>query len=121
MYTKLAILFSVLLAPLVAADLHNVGICVDHKGKTTVYNSNATQAACRDYLARNTGSKQWDQCPDCTMVRTATQCEEDNTRLTVVKKNIGELDVCSSEAWHIGGDELNHYCKKNGAGASMAT
>ncbi|PSN60263.1 hypothetical protein BS50DRAFT_681761 [Corynespora cassiicola Philippines] len=103
MYTKLAILFSMLLAPLVAADLHNVGICVDHKGKTTVYNSNATQAACRDYLARNTGSKQWDQCPDCTM------------------KNIGELDVCSSEAWHIGGDELNHYCKKNGAGASMAT
>jgi len=41
--------------------------------------------------------------------------------LTIEQKVIGNLNVCHSEGWHIGGDELNYYCEKiNGAGASMA-
>ncbi|KAH6625784.1 hypothetical protein C7974DRAFT_377247 [Boeremia exigua] len=101
--TSAILLFTTLLAPFVAADLHNAGICVDYKGGVAVYNEAATKAACGNYKARNTGNKQWDQCPDCEM------------------KVTGNLNVCSSPAWHIGGDELNHYCEKvNGAGGSLA-
>ena len=34
---------------------------------------------------------------------------------------IGNLNVCHSDGWHIGGDEINYYCNKiNGAGDSLA-
>ncbi|KAF1976234.1 hypothetical protein BU23DRAFT_551708 [Bimuria novae-zelandiae CBS 107.79] len=91
-----------LLAPLVTADLHWSGICIDQKGGQSVYNDAATKAACAAHSKRNTGSKQWDICPDCTI------------------KTVGGLTHCNSAAKHIGGDELNYYCKQNGAGASLA-
>ncbi|KNG45830.1 hypothetical protein DDE82_007395 [Stemphylium lycopersici] len=93
----------VLLSSFVAADLHFAGVCVDKIGGAQVYNADATQKACNAYLHRNTGSKQWDQCPDCVM------------------KNIGNLNVCHSGDWHIGGDELSYYCKQNGARGSLAS
>ncbi|KAF2846449.1 hypothetical protein T440DRAFT_458471 [Plenodomus tracheiphilus IPT5] len=91
-----------LLTPFVTADLHHSGVCVTKTGGQNVYHGEATIAACQAYLSRNTGNEQWDQCPDCAM------------------KNIGNLDVCHSDGWHIGGDELNHYCEENGAAGSMA-
>lgn len=57
-----------ILAPFASADLHTDGVCVDRIGGSNVYNAAATEAACTAYLNRNTGNKQWDQCPDCTMV-----------------------------------------------------
>ncbi|PSN73966.1 hypothetical protein BS50DRAFT_4763 [Corynespora cassiicola Philippines] len=91
-----------ILAPLVSADLHYSGLCVDKVGGESVYNHDATVKACGNYLMRNTGNKQWDQCPDCGMA------------------NKGGLDFCHSEGMHIGGDELSYYCKLNGAGGSLA-
>ena len=52
----------------------------------------ATECACGYYKNRKTGTKQWDRCPDCTF-----------------DANAGE---CHSNDWHIGGDEMNHYCTK---------
>lgn len=41
--------------------------------------------------------------------------------LTTEQKVIGNLNVCHSDGWHIGGDEINYYCEKiNGAGGSLA-
>lgn len=41
--------------------------------------------------------------------------------LTTSQRVIGNLNVCHSEARHIGGDEMNYYCEKiNGAGGSWA-
>lgn len=57
-----------LLAPFTAAELHTNGVCVDWVGGAAVYNAAATEAACGNYLMRNTGSEQWDTCPDCKMV-----------------------------------------------------
>ncbi|CBX97257.1 hypothetical protein IAQ61_007331 [Plenodomus lingam] len=88
-----------LLTPFVAADLHHSGVCVNGKN---VYNKDATVKACEAYLKRNTGNKQHEQCPDCVM------------------KNIGNLDVCNSAGWHIGGKELSQYCKDAGASGSLA-
>ncbi|KAF2027987.1 hypothetical protein EK21DRAFT_114335 [Setomelanomma holmii] len=91
-----------MLAPFATADLHSDGICAVNIGGRNVYSDAATKAACAAYLQRNTGDEQWDQCPDCTM------------------KTIGYLDLCHSDGWHIGGDELHYYCTQNGARGSMA-
>ncbi|THV44558.1 hypothetical protein BGAL_0617g00010 [Botrytis galanthina] len=52
------------------ADLHTRGWCTDFKQvgyiKSTPNNNVATKAACAAYKNRNTGTKQWDTCPDCT-------------------------------------------------------
>ncbi|KAK1142944.1 hypothetical protein N8T08_007185 [Aspergillus melleus] len=88
----------------VFADLHYTGVCYDSPGKgVSVYNKAATEKACAAYKKRNTGDKQWDQCPDCTLLN-----DQDL------------LYYCQSEGQHIGGDELNYYCKQNGAGGSLA-
>ncbi|CAF3451175.1 hypothetical protein SNK03_002732 [Fusarium graminearum] len=50
----------------------------------------ATKCACDFYKARNKGSEWWNTCPDCTF---------DGT-------------VCNSPAGHIGGDEMEYYCKE---------
>ncbi|KAL1603278.1 hypothetical protein SLS59_004374 [Nothophoma quercina] len=101
--TSAILLLTTLLAPFVAADLHSDAVCIDTKGGVSVYNEAATKAACGNYKLRNTGDKQWDQCPDCEM------------------RVIGNLNVCHSDGWHIGGDEINYYCNKiNGAGDSLA-
>ncbi|KAJ4986132.1 hypothetical protein SVAN01_08396 [Stagonosporopsis vannaccii] len=101
--TSTILLLATLLAPFVAADLHSDAICYDKKGGASVYNEAATKAACGNYRVRNTGNKQWDQCPDCEM------------------RVIGNLNVCHSDGWHIGGDEMSYYCTKiNGASASAA-
>lgn len=62
------ILFAFSMASFAVADLHYSGLCVDKVGSQNVYNDAATRAACDNYKARNTGSKQWDTCPDCEMV-----------------------------------------------------
>ncbi|KAH9866545.1 hypothetical protein J1614_008235 [Plenodomus biglobosus] len=90
------------LTPFVAADLHHSAVCVNRIGGQDVYHKDGTTAACEAYRKRNTGNKQHDQCPDCEM------------------KNIGNLDVCHSPEWHIGGDEMNHYCKQAGTRGSKA-
>ncbi|KAE8154638.1 hypothetical protein BDV25DRAFT_135806 [Aspergillus avenaceus] len=98
--------FTFLIAALAAgavADLHYTGFCVDTDGGVDAYNRAATEKACAAYKNRNTGSKQWDTCPDCT-----------------VKSDQDILYYCDSAAQHIGGDELNYYCKQNGAGGSLA-
>ncbi|CAK1363552.1 unnamed protein product [Cercospora beticola] len=91
----------------VMADLHSSAVCVSgrqigHPGgtpfspgmggfpKTYEILLDATECACGYYRRRNTGNKQWDQCPDCTF----------------------DGLECKSEGWHIGGDEMNHYCTK---------
>ncbi|KAH7374284.1 hypothetical protein BKA66DRAFT_589802 [Pyrenochaeta sp. MPI-SDFR-AT-0127] len=101
--TSVIIFVASILAPFASAALHTDGVCVDKVSGTSVYNKDATAAACGAYLRRNTGDKQWDKCPDCTM------------------KVIGNLNVCHSDGKHIGGDELNYYCKQNKAGASLAS
>ncbi|KAK1974172.1 hypothetical protein LZ30DRAFT_741257 [Colletotrichum cereale] len=59
----------------------------------------ATRCACELYRQRNTGNKQWDQCPDCQF----------------------DGVYCNSNDWHIGGDEMAYYCtEKCGAEASIA-
>jgi hypothetical protein len=109
-----------LLAPFVSADLHHSGVCVSKTGGQNVYHDAATKAACDAYSKRNTGDKQWDQCPDCAMVSSPSN------GITGVRANrrqqqvIGNLNVCHSDGWHIGGDELDYYCKQNGAGGSMS-
>ncbi|KAF2190387.1 hypothetical protein K469DRAFT_697661 [Zopfia rhizophila CBS 207.26] len=90
------------LASSVLGDLHNAGICVNKVGGQSVYAKDATLQACSSYLNRNTGSKQWDTCPDCQ---------------TVDKQG---MTYCASNDWHIGGDELNYYCKQAGASDSLA-
>lgn len=66
--TSVLLLFTTLLTPFVAADLHYDAICTDNVAGATVYNEAATIKACGNYFMRNTGDKQWDQCPDCGMV-----------------------------------------------------
>ncbi|KAJ5205917.1 hypothetical protein N7491_003459 [Penicillium cf. griseofulvum] len=86
------------------ADIHTQGVCIDTPGKgVEVYNRAATEKACGAYKNRNTGSNQWDQCPDCT-----------------IKNEKDLLYYCESQGSHIGGDELHYYCTQNGAGDSVA-
>ncbi|PSN69496.1 hypothetical protein BS50DRAFT_490796 [Corynespora cassiicola Philippines] len=88
------------------ADLHNAGVCVSGRKYSMIGGTpwsvsytyakdfeilpEATKCACDLYRQRNTGNKQWDQCPDCTF---------DGLQ-------------CTSAGWHIGGDELNYYCEQ---------
>ncbi|KAF6822884.1 hypothetical protein CMUS01_10904 [Colletotrichum musicola] len=91
----------VALASVAVADLHNAAVCVNNRrtgstgngtpyglgyGSWTEYEIDltATQCACSYYKNRNTGTKQWDKCPDCRF---------DGLQ-------------CLSAAWHIGGDEV---------------
>ncbi|KAF6812103.1 hypothetical protein CPLU01_14971 [Colletotrichum plurivorum] len=90
----------------VVADLHNYAWCADRvfKGiqESNPENNDATQAACERYRKRNTGNKQWDQCPDCT------------------SSFRGDVRVCNSLGWHIGGDEWDYYCRQVGADMGKA-
>ncbi|KAF2634776.1 hypothetical protein P280DRAFT_511664 [Massarina eburnea CBS 473.64] len=90
------------MASFATAAVHFGGLCVDNVAGKNVYNDAATKDSCINYQVRNTGSKPWDTCPDCTV------------------KEVGGLTYCNSEAKHIGGDELNYYCKQNGADGSLA-
>ncbi|KAF1961863.1 hypothetical protein CC80DRAFT_400945 [Byssothecium circinans] len=92
------------MASFASAALHKAGVCVDTIGGQTVYNDDVTRKACDGYKARNTGTDHWSTCPDCVMVSNTFLC----------------LPVCNSDAGHIGGDELNHYCTKFGARGSLA-
>ncbi|PVH77004.1 hypothetical protein DL98DRAFT_424568, partial [Cadophora sp. DSE1049] len=83
------------LPPSAAADLHKFCICANKSGGELEYNDSATRKMCSAYLRRNTGNKQWDRCPDCTYVA-------------------NDL-LCRSKGYHMGGDEVNYYCKKFGA------
>ncbi|KAH7115055.1 hypothetical protein B0J11DRAFT_572018 [Dendryphion nanum] len=98
-FTSAAFIFAAtLLTPFVAADLHYSGLCVTKEGGQNVYHDAATRGACTAYKNRNTGNKQWDQCPDCVI------------------QEKGGLTFCHSEGQHIGGDELSHYCGQQGSG-----
>jgi hypothetical protein len=77
--TSAILILTALLAPFAAADLHSAGVCVDTKGGVAVYNEAATKAACGNYNVRNTGNKQWDKCPDCTMVEALNDLEQRKT------------------------------------------
>jgi hypothetical protein len=79
------VLFAALLTPFVAADLHSDAVCIDTKGGVSVYNEAATKAACGNYRIRNTGGKQWDQCPDCEMVN-ISRLRCNNPRLTIIRE-----------------------------------
>ncbi|KAF6790007.1 hypothetical protein CSOJ01_14662 [Colletotrichum sojae] len=77
-------------------------------GRAYADNAEATKKACAAYRKRNTGSKQWDTCPDCTVgVRHTTD------------PNYCAI-ACNSDAEHIGGDEWLYYCKQAGADGSEA-
>ncbi|KAF4540329.1 uncharacterized protein LTHEOB_9425 [Lasiodiplodia theobromae] len=97
------------------ADLHKAAACVSNRRSSPVggtgwsvsYNwqtsyevlPDATKCACDYYKQRNTGSNQWDTCPDCTF----------------------DGLTCNSAAKHIGGDEMTYYCeKKCGAAGAEA-
>ncbi|KAL0569970.1 hypothetical protein V5O48_011988 [Marasmius crinis-equi] len=93
----------------VLADLHYFAWCRDYhpaeslkKGPYYTDNNEATRRACHSYKARNTGGKQWDKCPDCHVSLS------------------GDSLVCRSNNKHIGGDEMEHYCKMHGASGSGA-
>ncbi|PWY83998.1 hypothetical protein BO83DRAFT_384436 [Aspergillus eucalypticola CBS 122712] len=97
-------LFVTVFATGALADLHYTGLCYDSPGKDVkVFNKAATEKACASYKNRNTGSQQWDQCPDCTVLS-----DQDL------------LYYCKSEGQHIGGDELSYYCGQAGADGSLA-
>lgn len=67
------------------ADTHSVAVCVSNRKYSEIGGTpfsvsytwakeyeiltDATECACDYYRNRNTGDKQWDQCPDCTFVR----------------------------------------------------
>ncbi|KAJ4418780.1 hypothetical protein N0V82_005345 [Gnomoniopsis sp. IMI 355080] len=92
------------------ADLHSSAYCVDiepatsfKQGQVDTENNSATGLACSAYRARNTGTNQWDTCPDCS---------------TTVGSN--GVASCISPAKHIGGDEWEYYCKQNGADGGKA-
>ncbi|CAA9965413.1 hypothetical protein PTMSG1_08772 [Pyrenophora teres f. maculata] len=109
--TSLPALF-LLIGPFVSAKLHKQGLCADNVAEPTpedpwvdqqwVYNDAATRAMCNSYRNRNTGGEWWDTCPDCQM--------------TV----ISNLPMCISNDGHMGGDEIEYYCHKHGAEASLA-
>ncbi|KAK0120272.1 hypothetical protein ONS95_011677 [Cadophora gregata] len=107
-----AVLIAILAAaPGVLADLHSFAWCYDtipaknfKVGPSTKDRDDVTQKACARYRARNTGTKQWDTCPDCTM------------GINGDSSNV----VCRSNGKHIGGDEWAYYCKQEGANAASA-
>ncbi|CZR61325.1 uncharacterized protein PAC_11221 [Phialocephala subalpina] len=85
-------------------DLHSSLYCVDvtpaqnfQVGEEVTENNDATVAACAAYKNRNTGTNQWDTCPDC------------------IASQSGDVTTCNSAAKHLGGDEMTYYCKQAGA------
>ncbi|OLN81929.1 hypothetical protein CCHL11_08606 [Colletotrichum chlorophyti] len=90
----------------VIADVHDYAWCEDRSfegfNEQNTENSAATKKACTAYRNRNTGNQQWDKCPDCT---------------TSFR---GDLLVCNSLGWHIGGDEWQYYCRQAGADIGKA-
>ncbi|KAF9874877.1 hypothetical protein CkaCkLH20_07571 [Colletotrichum karsti] len=107
MQFSIALLSVVACATGVAANLHLYAYCADRVfegiNESNPENNDATQVACDKYKARNTGTQQWDTCPDCT------------TSLR------GDVLVCNSLAKHIGGDEWDYYCKNSGADMGKAS
>ncbi|KAH7370957.1 hypothetical protein BKA66DRAFT_591628 [Pyrenochaeta sp. MPI-SDFR-AT-0127] len=94
----------VALPALVVADLHRTFVCVVRASRNVVrYHEAATTAACNAYRNRNTGNSQWDKCPDC-----------------VLRDDQGTVKFCASDRWHLGGDEVYHYCRKFGGTDSIA-
>ncbi|KAH7066674.1 hypothetical protein BKA63DRAFT_424947, partial [Paraphoma chrysanthemicola] len=69
-------------------------------------NKAATEKACAAYRNRNTGSKQWDTCPDCVM-----RYPTENPNKCVW--------ACASAGYHLGGDEFEYYCKQAGGDGSQ--
>lgn len=67
-FSSTIVFAAALLAPIVTADIHWSGLCINSVGGQYVYNDVATKAACAAYAKRNTGTKQFDTCPDCAMV-----------------------------------------------------
>ncbi|KAH7117444.1 hypothetical protein EDB81DRAFT_892302 [Dactylonectria macrodidyma] len=59
--------------------------------------TDSTAQACQRYRARNTGSKWYDKCPDCT---------------TTDGARYGSITIagCHSPGAHLGGDEWDYYC-----------
>ncbi|KAF6812102.1 hypothetical protein CPLU01_14970 [Colletotrichum plurivorum] len=122
----------------VIADLHSYALCTSHiqpignpntcpkkrdtsdnnellkfnrsriMGRAYADNAEATKKACAAYRNRNTGNKQWDKCPDCTV---GWRHSEDPNYCAL---------ACNSNGWHIGGDEWLYYCKQAGADGSEA-
>ncbi|KAK0117944.1 hypothetical protein ONS95_012256 [Cadophora gregata] len=96
-----------LLASTVAADLHTRLTCLNYSqsvlgagASQAGTNDAATIAACNAYKRRNTGNKQWDTCPDCTVIQN------------------NQIKACQSNGKHLGGDEFLFYCKQNGANSA---
>ncbi|KAK1976446.1 hypothetical protein LZ30DRAFT_734658 [Colletotrichum cereale] len=91
----------------VVADLHNFCACGKRYGKTPEtdaywrYDTDATTSACVAYSLRNTGNKQWDSCPDCTMDTYIMNAHEG-------------VPSCFSFGKHMGGDEFDYYCGLKG-------
>ncbi|KAK2053031.1 hypothetical protein LY76DRAFT_629751 [Colletotrichum caudatum] len=106
----------------VLADLHNFCACGKRYGKTSVtdayvsrpvhnsgsqrnvltieqwlFDKDVTTYACTRYRNRQTGNKQWDQCPDCKM---------DTYKMD---GHVG-TPSCFSWKFHMGGDEFDYYC-----------
>ncbi|KAK4622077.1 hypothetical protein CLAFUW4_07070 [Fulvia fulva] len=95
------LVLSLLLATNTLANLHSYGVCVKDRVQQPIGGTAGsvsytwsddytilaaeTECACNYYKARNTGSEQWDTCPDCTY---------------------NGLE-CQSDGWHIGGNEVS--------------
>ncbi|KAF6803341.1 hypothetical protein CMUS01_15116 [Colletotrichum musicola] len=87
----------------VVADVHKYAFCTSRIQPINNNNNEAaTRKACAAYKKRNTGNKQWDKCPDCTV---------DPTYCAI---------ACNSAGSHIGGDEWLYYCEQNGADGADA-
>ncbi|KZL77618.1 hypothetical protein CT0861_04767 [Colletotrichum tofieldiae] len=100
----------------VFADLHNFCACGKRHGSNSVqdaycalkvtieqwdFDTNITTYACDRYSNRNTGSKQWDSCPDCKMD-------------TYAMDGWAGTPSCFSFKFHLGGDEFDYYCGLKG-------
>ncbi|KZL64632.1 hypothetical protein CT0861_07513 [Colletotrichum tofieldiae] len=91
----------------VCANLHNFCACGKRHGSNSVqdaywdFDTDITTYACDRYSKRNTGSKQWDSCPDCKMD-------------TYAMDGWAGTPSCFSFKFHLGGDEFDYYCGLKG-------
>ncbi|KAJ5237473.1 hypothetical protein N7489_007564 [Penicillium chrysogenum] len=91
----------------VLADLHNFCACGERHGSNSVqdaywdFDTAASTYACTRYRNRNTGTKQWDHCPDCKMD-------------TYAMDGWSGTPSCFSFGFHMGGDEFDYYCGLKG-------